>query len=64
MVIPLGLLVDHLFLAPLTYGGDSVGELAYMVIGIPICILNLWAWTDSEMIEFYFLGKEFEHKNN
>lgn len=57
-VVPIALLVDALFLHPANYGEGSLGELAYLVFGVPILILNMWAWVHPEVIEFYFFGKD------
>lgn len=59
-VVPIVLLVDALFLRPANYGEGSLGELAYLVFGVPILILNIWAWVHPEIIEFYFFGKKNE----
>ena len=59
-VIPVALLVDALFLHPANYGEGSLGEMAYLVFGVPILILNMWAWIHPEIIEFYFFGKDKE----
>jgi hypothetical protein len=34
----------------------TLGELAYLFLGTPISILNLWAWIEPEVIERYFPG--------
>ena len=57
-IIPLVLLVDHIFIQTNDYEEASLKELAYMILGIPILILNLWAWIYPEIIEIYFLGKK------
>lgn len=57
-VIPLALLIDSVFFHPNNYGQGSLGELAYLVFGVPIVIFNFWAWSYPEIIEFYFFGKE------
>ena len=54
-IIPIFLLVDTVS-QPATYGEVTLGELAYLFLGTPISILNLWAWIEPEMIEQYFLG--------
>ena len=53
-IIPISLLVDSVS-RPANYGEVTLGELAYLVLGTPIMILNLWAWIEPEIIEFYFL---------
>lgn len=56
-LLPLALLVDALFWRPAFYASNLLGEMLYTVIGIPILIVNLWAWTEPELIEVAFLGK-------
>ena len=57
-IIPVTLLVDHIFIQPNYYVEASLKEMAYMILGIPILILNLWAWTYPHIIEVYFFGKK------
>ncbi|MCI0555945.1 MAG: hypothetical protein L0287_33800 [Anaerolineae bacterium] len=54
-IIPISLLVNSVS-QPAVYGEVTLGELAYLVFGTPISILNLWAWIEPEIIESYFLG--------
>ena len=58
-IIPIFLLVDTVS-QPANYGEITLGELAFLVLGTPISILNLWAWMEPELIEVYFLGREAE----
>jgi len=55
---PLALLVDAIFIHPLTDDTNSLSELGFLVCGIPILIFNLWAWIYPEIVEFYFFGKQ------
>lgn len=57
-VIPLGLLTYHLSFETTTYDPNSVIEYVYLVLGVPILILNYWVWFESEMIEYYLSWKE------
>ena len=57
-IIPVAMLVDSLFLHPANYGLGSLGDLVYPVFGVPILILNMWAWEHPEIIEFFFFGKD------
>jgi hypothetical protein len=58
-LIPLALLVDQiLFQVDYPYREDSIKQIIFMILGIPILILNLWAWMYPEIIEFYFFRKE------
>ena len=54
------LIVDAIFLHPANYGQNSLGKLAYLVFGVPILILNLWAWGYPPIIELYIFGKKEE----
>jgi hypothetical protein len=45
-------------ISPITEEPNSVGELVYLVFGVPILVLNLWVWVEPEIIEVYFLGKD------
>lgn len=47
-------------LPPLVNDQDTVLEMLYMVVGIPIFTFNLWAWTAPELIEALFFGMEIE----
>jgi hypothetical protein len=57
-IIPLALLVDKLLFHVSDFDEDSIRTLAFLVIGIPILILNLWAWIFPEISEFYFFGRD------
>lgn len=54
-IIPIFLLIDSVS-KPANFGEVTLTELAYLVLGTPIMILNLWAWIEPEIIEIYFLG--------
>ena len=41
------LLVYNLIFPRTDYGGDSIGEMAYLVFGVPILIFNFWAWAQA-----------------
>ena len=56
-IIPFALLADLIFFHPTNYDEDSLQTLVYLVIGVPILILNIWAWGASNAIEYYFFGK-------
>ncbi|HXQ34427.1 MAG TPA: hypothetical protein VN843_10470 [Anaerolineales bacterium] len=60
-IIPLALLVDHIFIHPYYYGEDSLQEKIYMILGIPILLLNFWAWGASQTIESYFFSSKKEN---
>jgi hypothetical protein len=46
-VIPLALLADKIIFHPTEYSEDSLKTLAFMTLGIPILVLNYWAWAYS-----------------
>ena len=55
-IIPIALLVYNLIFPQTDYGGDSIGEMAYLIFGVPILILNFWAWAHPEIIELFLWG--------
>ena len=57
-ILPIALIIYITLVDPITDDPNSLRELVYTVFGIPILILNLWAWIYPEIIEFYFLGKK------
>jgi len=59
-IIPLNLLINHIFFQPFYYGEDSLSEMAFMTVGVPILIFNLWVLGAPKTIEFYFFGKDYE----
>mgnify|MGYP003436152053 FL=1 len=59
-IIPVTMLVDSIFVHPANYESGTLGELLYPVIGVPILILNMWAWVHPEIIELYFFWKDKE----
>ena len=59
-IIPIFLLIRFLFFGATISGDDSIEELIYTVIGIPILVFNFWAWYYPELIENFLWGK----KNN
>jgi hypothetical protein len=57
-LIPFGLLADKFFFHLNAYDEDSLQTLVFHFLGMPILILNMWAWFEPEIIEFYFFGRE------
>ncbi len=57
-VFPVGLLIDHIFFELPAYNPNSITEYIYLVLGVPILILNYWAWFEPEVIELPFFGRE------
>jgi hypothetical protein len=49
---------DYIFIDHSNFALSSMAELVFLVFGIPILVLNLWAWLFPEIIEFYFLGRD------
>ncbi|MCG2787633.1 MAG: hypothetical protein L6461_21310 [Anaerolineae bacterium] len=52
LVIPIGLMVWDLFWP------DDMSELINLVIGLPILIVNMWAWQAPELLRELIFGKE------
>ena len=57
-IIPLALIVDSILHPEHYYLEDSMYLLASHVFGLPIIVLNYWAWFEPEIIEFYLFGKK------
>ena len=57
-VIPLVLIGYISLFSPVTFEPNTVGELVFLVFGIPVLVVNLWAWVEPEIIEVYFFGKD------
>ena len=57
-IIPFGLLVDQILFQNDFYQEDSLKQMAFMILGIPILILNIWAWMYPEIVEYYFFGRD------
>jgi hypothetical protein len=50
-------LADKLLFHPTEYDEDSLKNLVFLILGVPILILNIWVWLYPEIIEAYFFGK-------
>jgi hypothetical protein len=59
-IIPITLLIGHISIPPNGYAEDSLFLVTYLVLGIPIFVLNYWAWIDPGLLEFLFFGKELK----
>lgn len=51
LVIPIGLMIWHLFWP------DDMSEWVNLVIGLPILIVNMWAWQAPELLRELIFGK-------
>jgi hypothetical protein len=51
-IIPIALLVNHILIYANYYGEDSLREMIYIVMGIPILVLNLWASGYPSIVQF------------
>mgnify|MGYP001355668923 CR=1 FL=1 len=51
LVIPIGLMIWDLFWP------DDMSELFNLVIGLPILIVNMWAWQAPELLRELIFGK-------
>jgi len=56
-IVPLALLIDLFFFQLVDY---EIGELLYLIVGVPILTLNYWAWFEPVVIELYFFGKDID----
>jgi len=56
-IIPLALLADKILFRPADYDEHLLRTWVYWALGVPILILNFWAWGASKAIEHYFFGK-------
>jgi hypothetical protein len=62
-LFPAVLLGEHIFIQPEDYyQEDSVKQLIFMVLGIPILILNLWAWIHPEVINMNVESEKSEER--
>lgn len=52
-VLPIILLVQHLIFGGDVYSEDSIQEMAFIILGVPILVFNFWAWSYPEIIEFF-----------
>ena len=57
-IIPILLLIQYLFFGTNISGDDSIEEMAFTVIGIPILVFNFWAWYYPELIENFLWGNK------
>jgi len=51
-MIPIVLLGQHLIFD----GEDSIQELVFLILGVPILVFNFWAWSYPGIIEFFLWG--------
>jgi hypothetical protein len=58
LVIPIGLMIWHLFWP------DDMSELMNLVIGLPILIANVWAWQEPELLRELIFGKEMPRSDD
>ncbi len=54
LIIPLAMIISVLIWPEV----NSSLELIYLVVGVPILVLNAWEWTEPEMSEWLFGKKE------
>jgi hypothetical protein len=52
LVIPIGLVIWH------SFWPDVMSEWVNLVIGLPILIVNVWAWETPELLRDLIFGKE------
>ena len=59
-IIPIILLVQHLIFDGDVYSEDSIQEMLFLILGVPILVFNFWAWSRPEIIEFFLWGNKGE----
>jgi len=59
-ILPIILLFQHLIFDGDVYGEDSIQEMLFLILGVPILVFNFWAWSDPEIIEFFLWGNQGE----
>jgi len=59
-IIPIILLFQHLIFDGDVYGEDSIQEMLFLILGVPILVFNFWAWSHPEIIEFFLWGNKGE----
>jgi len=59
-IIPIVLLFQHLIFDGDVYGEDSIQEMLFLILGVPILVFNFWAWSHPEIIEFFLWGNKGE----
>jgi hypothetical protein len=52
-IIPIGLIVASIVDPKMTAQNPSM-EMTFLLVGVPILVLNLWAWDAPEMVEKMF----------
>ena len=57
-IIPIFILAWYFFLVGDSVGGDSIEEMVFTIIGIPILIFNFWAWYYPDLIESFLWGNK------
>lgn len=59
-IIPIILLFQHLISDGDVYSEDSIQEMLFLILGVPILVFNFWAWFHPELIEFFLWGNQGE----
>ena len=57
-ILPITLLVQHLIFEGDVHSEDSIQEMAFIILGVPILVFNFWAWSHPEIIEFFLWGNK------
>ncbi len=58
MVIPLILLAEVTVINPESRFENPLLDVIYAAIGVPIVVINYWAWFHPEMIESFLFGRK------
>ena len=57
-ILPITLLVQHLIFDGDVYSEDSIQEMLFLILGVPILVFNFWVWSHPEIIEFFLWGNK------
>ena len=57
-IIPIVLLIQHLISDGDIYSEDSIQEMLFLILGVPILVFNFWVWAHPELIEFFLWGNK------
>jgi hypothetical protein len=56
-IIPIAILIDAA-LHPTSLAEGTLSEMLYLIFGVPILIINIWAWVHPEIIQFFLFRKK------
>jgi hypothetical protein len=60
LVIPIGLMIYIIAFNPITYERNSLRELTFLVVGLPILMANFFVWFTPDLVQSYFSKEKKE----